>query len=133
MRVTRFNRGKDLIFVDGRIWGPSGRIERLRLVLDTGAALTVVVPEILDQLGYSPRDAERITTMRSAVGEEAGYLTRVTRLSCLGFTVSDYRIHAHDLPDGWNIHGLLGLDFLNHFNYEIRSGEGRLLVERLAG
>lgn len=28
--------------------------------------------------------------------------------------------------------GLLGLNFLHHFNYEVRSGEGRILVERIA-
>jgi hypothetical protein len=41
-------------------------------------------------------------------------------------------VHAHDLPEGFGIHGLLGLGFLRHFNYEIRSREGRIRVERAA-
>jgi hypothetical protein len=50
---------------------------RLRLILDTGAAETIVVPEVLDELGYSPRDGEEIRVMRSAVGREEAYLIRV--------------------------------------------------------
>jgi predicted aspartyl protease len=115
------------------IWGPRGETQRqLRLVLDTGAAETIVVPEVLDEVGYSPRDGEQITVMRSAVGREQGYLIRVARFSCLGHREDDYRVHVQDLPEGWGIEGLIGLTFLRRFNYEIRSEEGRILVHRIA-
>ncbi|HWO23155.1 MAG TPA: retropepsin-like aspartic protease [Kofleriaceae bacterium] len=119
--------------VEGRIWGPRGDVKRrIRLVLDTGAAETIVVPEILDELGYNPRQGEAITVMRSAVGREEGYLIRVARFGCLGHQENDFRVHAQDLPEGWGIEGLIGLSFLRHFNYEIRSIEGRILIERAA-
>ena len=70
--------------------------------------------------------------MRSAVGREEGYLIDVQRFACLGFEVTDFQVHAHDLPEGWNIHGLVGLTFLRQFNCEIRFAEGKLLVERAA-
>jgi hypothetical protein len=35
------------------------------------------------------------------------------------------------LPEGWGIHGLIGLCFLRQLNYEIRSREGRILAERI--
>lgn len=131
MKVTRFDPTRDLIIVEGRVWGPQQRQRRpLRLVLDTGAAETIIVPEVLDELGYSPRDGEAITVLRSAVGHEQGYMIRVTRFECLGHQSSNFLVHAHDLPEGWNIEGLIGLRFLRQFNYEIRSPEGRILVER---
>ena len=68
--------------------------------------------------------------MRSAVGREEGYLIRVGSFVCLGHEMTDYQVHAHDLPEGWGIEGLLGLTFLRQLNYEIRSLEGRILVER---
>lgn len=133
MKVTRFATNSDLIIVDCRIWGPEARQRRpVRLVVDTGAATTVISTEILDELGYSARDAEAISVMRSAVGREHGYLIRITRLEALGHRVQDFRVHAHDLPDGWGIEGLIGINFLAQFNYEVRSVEGRLLVERAA-
>jgi len=69
--------------------------------------------------------------MRSAVGREEGYMIRVSRFVCLGYHEVDFRIHAHDLPEGWGIHGLVGLSFLRQLNYEIRSREGRILAERV--
>ncbi|HEX2689996.1 MAG TPA: retropepsin-like aspartic protease [Kofleriaceae bacterium] len=134
MRVTRFNRKRDLIIIRGFVWGPLHRQRRpLRLVLDTGAAETIIVPDVLDELGYNPREGEAISVMRSAVGREEGYLIRIARFDCLGHQSRDFRVHAHDLPDGWNIQGLIGLSFLRELNYEIRSLEGRILVERAAG
>jgi len=132
VRITRFDPTSDLIIVPGQIWGPRGEGPRLDLVLDTGAAETVVIPEVLDALGYSAREGDAITVMRSAVGCEQGYLIRIARFACLGFQLSDFQVHAHDLPEGWGIHGLIGLSFLRQFNYEIRSIEGRLLVDRAA-
>ena len=36
-------------------------------------------------------------------------------------------------PEGFEIQGLLGLNFLRRFNYEVRSEEGRILAERIPG
>lgn len=133
MKVTRFDRARDLIVVHGRVWGPHGHTAVLKLVLDTGAAETIILPSVLDELGYSPRDGEARTVIRSAVGREEGYLIRVAGFACLGHREPHFRIHAHDLPDGWAIDGLIGLNFLRLMNYEVRSLEGRLRVERAAG
>ena len=55
MKVTRFDPAGELIIVGARIWGPHGRPAPLRLVVDTGAAETMIVPEVLDELGFSAR------------------------------------------------------------------------------
>jgi predicted aspartyl protease len=133
VKVTSFDSDRDLIIVPGRVWGLARDPIELRLVLDTGAAETIIVPEVIDDLGYNPREhAEQIAVMRSAVGREEGYMIRVARFACLGFQESDFRVHAQDLPEGWGIHGLVGLSFLRQLNYAVRSIEGRILVERAA-
>lgn len=58
-------------------------------------------------------------------------MLRVQRFESLGFGFNDFLIHVHDLPFGIGIDGLLGLSFLKRFNYEVRSIEGRILVERV--
>jgi predicted aspartyl protease len=123
--VTRFDPDADLIIVSG----PRGESPRLNMVVDTGSAETVVVPGVLDELGYSPRTADRVTVMRSAVGREEGYLTHIQRFACLGFELDDFQIHAHDLPDEWAIHGLVGLTFLRRFRCEIQFRQGRILLD----
>jgi hypothetical protein len=130
VKTTRFDPDAGLIIVPGRIWGPRGESPRLNMVLDTGSAETVIIPDVLDEIGYSARSADRITVMRSAVGREEGYLIHVERFACLGFQFPDFQIHAHDLPEGWGIHGLVGLTFLRHFNCELRMPEGRIVVDR---
>lgn len=132
MKVTRFARKRDLIVVRARVWSPRSRTP-LRLAIDTGSSDTVVPPEIIDDLGYSPRDGEHVMTVRAALGREQGWTLRVKRFSALGFVVPDYRIHVFDLATGDDIDGLIGLSFLNELNYEVRSREGRLRVERAAG
>ena len=131
MKATRFDPASDLIIVTARIWGPHGD-KPLSLAVDTAATHTHIVPDILDDLGYSPRDGEQMTTVRSAIGSEPGYMMRATRFAALGFTMKDFRIHVHDLPEGIGIDGLLGLSFLKQFNYEIRSTGGRILTTRIA-
>ena len=104
MKVTRYDPASDLIIVTARLWGPYGD-KPSSLALDTAATQTHFVPEILDDLGYSPRDGEQITNVRSAIGSEPGYMMRVTRFAALGFTMKDFGIHVHDLPEGIGIDG----------------------------
>ena len=48
----------------------------------------------------------------------------------LGLVANDFPVHVFDL--GREISGLVGLNFLSLLNYEIRSAEQRILVERVA-
>jgi len=133
VKVTRFDPTGDLIIVIGYLWGPGGREKRpLSLAIDTGSAETVITPDVVDELGYSPRDGEAITTVRAAIGKEHGYTLRAARFVAFGFAVPDFRVHVFDLASGWGIDGLIGLSYLRQFNYEIRSEEGRILVQRTA-
>jgi hypothetical protein len=134
MKVTRFDPRHDLIVVPARVWSPAGQPIPLHLAVDTGAEQTIISPDFLDELGYSAREhGEQLAVTRSVVGREEGYMLRVTRFECLGFQEQNFRVYAQDLPSGWGIVGLVGLSFLRHLNYEVRSLEGRIRVERAVG
>lgn len=131
MTVTTFDPEGDLIIVHARLWGAHGQERELRLVVDTGAEPTIIAPDLLDELGYSARQhGEEVASTRSIAGREQGYMLRVKQLECLGMVEQEFRVYAQDLPSGWDIDGLLGLSFLRHLNYEVRSLEGRILAER---
>jgi clan AA aspartic protease (TIGR02281 family) len=129
-RETPFVTYGELIFVRGRIAGPLGTATA-RLVLDTGAAYTTITPEIADHIGYSARDKTRSTRVRTAVGSEQGYALPVAKLSVLGIVAPSLLVHVFDLGHS-DIDGLVGLNFLNLLNYEIRLAERRILVEPVA-
>jgi predicted aspartyl protease len=130
VKTSRFDPARPLIYVVGRVWGPLGS-ERLSLVLDTGASMTLLAPEVLDDLGYSPRDGVARTHITSATSQEPGYTIRVSRFTALGFRCTNFLVHAFDLTDRGDIDGLIGLDYLRQFNYEIRSTDGQIHVERV--
>jgi predicted aspartyl protease len=127
---TIFDAGK-LIVVQATIVGPRGTTIA-RMLLDTGATMTTVSPDLLDLVGYNPRDGVRRTRVQSAVGEEHGYKLPLAAFTALGFTLNDHLANVFDLGHEDIADGLIGMNFLNQFNYEIRSAEGRILVEKIA-
>jgi clan AA aspartic protease (TIGR02281 family) len=126
---SSFEAEGDLIIIDATVAGPKGRA-RARLVLDTGSTLTTLVPEIAEAIGYTSADRIARSVVRSAVAEEHGYIVCLSSLTVLGFTVAGVNANVADL--GHDIDGLLGMSFLNGFNFEIRPVERRILIERIA-
>jgi predicted aspartyl protease len=124
--ITELERDdQGIIIVWARLEGPNGSRD-LQLALDTGAAMTLVVPEVLDRLGYGARDGDKITSISAAsAAPEQGYRLRVRHFQALGFGFHHFRIHAHELPD-YGVDGLLGMDFLEKFDFEVRMSEQRI-------
>jgi Aspartyl protease len=52
----------------------------VKLIVDTGAAMTLILPEVLDELGYGARDGESLSRISTANEDpELGYKLRVRR------------------------------------------------------
>jgi len=127
---TRFDPQAELIMVDATLRGPRD-IKIVRMAIDTASAATVIVPEVLDDIGYSVRDGTGRTSVTTAVGKEHGFLLKVAEFEALGFMLPEFTVNVFDLANGFGLDGLIGLSFLNQFNYEVRSAEGRILVEKI--
>ncbi|HEX2686754.1 MAG TPA: retropepsin-like aspartic protease [Kofleriaceae bacterium] len=120
----------DLIIIDALVTGPRSTTTG-RFVLATGSAVRTMTHELASLIGYSARDGFKITRVHTAIGEEAGYVVRVAELTALHFTRSRFAVNVFDLGHD-DIDGLLGMNFLSAFNYEVRSAERRRLVEKIA-
>lgn len=127
---TPFVTYGDLIIVEALVTGPRGRLPG-RFVLDTGAVLTPMIPELADLIGYSPRDGVKRARVHTAVGEEEGYVLRVAEFAVLGVAMTRFPINVFDLGHD-DIDGLLGMNFLSELNFEIRPTEQRILIEKIA-
>lgn len=92
--------------------------------------MTTIKPELADEIGYCARDGQHRTRVRTAIGDEVGYTLRISSLIALGLVESNLNVHVFDLGDA-DIDGLIGLNFLSAFNYEIRSAEQRILIEKI--
>ena len=124
---TSFVRERELILVDAEVAGPAGTVDA-RLVLDTGAAVTTLVPDMIEKIGYTERNGYKKAKVHTAVGEEKGYWLRVAKFTALGVTTPDFALAVFPLGHQ-NIDGLVGMNFLRHFNFEIRPAERRVITE----
>jgi len=106
-----FNASHGPITVEASISGPLGQAD-LRLILDTGATISLIRSTILIAVGYDP-DASP-DRMMVAMGNGLAPLPRIilNRLSALGRHRLAVPVLAHSLPPATGIDGLLGLDFL---------------------
>jgi predicted aspartyl protease len=128
MIVFPFERSGDLMTVVGRAWGPRGDRELL-LVLDTGAAATTIEPALLEELGYSSRDALMRTRVPTPAGTQHGYLVQVLQFQALGFDLPSFVVQSLALGDEYGVDGLLGMNFLERFNFMVRPVEKEIHLE----
>jgi hypothetical protein len=99
------------ITVDGSLSGPLGHVD-LRLILDTGATISLILSNILITAGYDPdASPDRVAVV---MGGGIQLIPRVVlnRFSALGQHRLGLPVLAHTLPPAAGIDGLLGLDFL---------------------
>ncbi len=92
------------------------------LMLDTGASITVVNPLALWRLGISTWFAPR-AEIRGATGTTSVDVVRVQSIEVGEAKAGPLVIVAHDI-DAKDVDGLLGRDFLDHFNVNIDTAGG---------
>ena len=94
----------------------------VNLMLDTGASITVVNPLALWRLGISTWFAPR-GEIRGATGTTSVDMVRVQSIEVGEARSGPLMIVAHDIESN-DVDGLLGRDFLDHFNVNIDTAAG---------
>ena len=122
-----FVRNRELILVEAEVVGPT-RTWGARLVLDTGAAATTLTPQVVEKIGYSRRDGYKKAKVHTAIGEEHGYWLRVAEFSVMAVATPNFALTVFPLGHK-DIDGLVGMNFLRHFNFEIRPEERLIHLE----
>ena len=98
----------------------------MRLLIDTGASLTILTPDVLEQRGVSYQDTGRIGVFNTANGPVRAPIYKLDFLSVGDWQVNQLQIGVLDLSSGSNIDGLLGMNFLRHFQFFIDQNEAIL-------
>jgi predicted aspartyl protease len=111
--------------------GPKGKAYP-RLLLDTGSAYTIISQEILESIGCSPAAAKKKQRIITGSGHEIVPVVRLSRFHCLGKAIENFEVLAHTLPFGTYVDGLLGMDFMNRFEVEIKIGTGEIFLKNMA-
>ena len=98
------------------------------VALDTGATTTIIPTEIALALGYdltNPKEQRELLTASGTVSTE---LITVRELTAIGETVENVDVLCHNLPGNSGIKGLLGLNFLEHFDVNISFSTGTIEI-----
>ena len=128
MIVFPFERSGDLMTVTAKVWG-AHEARELLLVIDTGAAATSIEPAILEGLGYSSHDVIMRTRVPTPAGVQHGQFFRVSRFHALGAELSSFVVHALALDDEYGVDGLLGMNFLENYNFTVRPRDRQIHLE----
>ncbi len=95
-----------------------------QLMLDTGAARTVINPAVLAALGVSYEKSQR-GTLKGVTGEAEVVAVRVESVEISGARHGPLMVVSHDTGFGpGRGDGLLGRDFLDHFTVTIDNAAG---------
>jgi clan AA aspartic protease (TIGR02281 family) len=99
---------------------------RLRLLIDTGASMTIVTPAALQQQGVAYRDTGRTRVFNTANGPVRASIYVIDTLSVGDWYIRDLEIGVLELGGQADMDGLLGMNFLSHFRFFIDQNESLL-------
>ena len=98
-----------------------------KLILDTGASHTVLSSSIALDLGLWAQSSATSMTMHTAGGKVQADVLTVASISAGGAEVRNSLAAIYDLPESPpTIEGLLGQDFLRHFEVTVNAEKGEL-------
>ncbi len=98
----------------------------LRLLIDTGASLTILSPEVFEQRGIRYQNTGRTGIFSTANGQVRAPIYRLESLTVGDWQVRQIEIGVLDFSDRSAIDGLLGMNFLNQFQFFIDQNEALL-------
>jgi predicted aspartyl protease len=120
---VRFTPGRPII-VTARINGAGSA----RLVLDTGAARTLINPSVLSALGVDLARVARVL-LRGVTGEAEVDAVKLESIEVGGAKYGPLLVISHDTRSTVALgDGLLGRDYLDHFNLTIDNALGVLTL-----
>ncbi len=103
---------------------------RANLLFDTGASYTVITPRVAEEIGFTLSELTT-TTLYTASGAEKVYELILPSVSMDGEKVENVEARCMKLPAELKIDGLLGLNFLRHFNVAIHFADGVVELEKI--
>lgn len=103
----------------------------VRLLIDTGASLTILTPQALKAWGTAAHDTGRTGTFNTANGRINAPVYRLDSLAVGDWQVSELEVGVLDLGGG-AIDGLLGMNFLQHFRFFIDQNQALLRLSLAA-
>ncbi|MDT8283711.1 MAG: retropepsin-like aspartic protease, partial [Gammaproteobacteria bacterium] len=102
------------------------RNRNIRLLIDTGASMTMLTPDVFEQAGIQYKNTGRTGVFNTANGLVRAPIYILDFLSVGDWQVNQLEVGVLALQEGSNIDGLLGMNFLRHFQFFIDQNKALL-------
>lgn len=102
----------DLPFLSVTVAYQGAEIEIPDVLVDTGSATTILAADQVSRIGIVPEPADVLYTIRGVGGIETVFTRRVEHLRIRQRGVSGFEIEVGGMDYGFEIQGILGMDFL---------------------
>jgi clan AA aspartic protease (TIGR02281 family) len=122
--VPLVRRGNHFL-VDARL----NNTHDVRLLIDTGASVTILSPAALDRSGIRYTDTGRTSVFNTANGQVRAPIYRLDVLVLGDWQVSRLEFGVLELAGSSAFDGLLGMNFLEHFQFFIDQNEALLRLQ----
>ena len=87
-------------------------VEITNVLIDTGSASSIFSADIVEKIQIVPSPQDILQVIRGIGGTEVVFKRRVDFLKLDEFRLSDFEIEVGGMDYGFEIHGILGMDFL---------------------
>ena len=94
------------------IRGPLGRKGRGRLVVDSGSSMTILDTGFAASIDLTADRASGRSRIRGPTGPDLGYRIVAPAVGVLGRILPSIEVRVHDLAEGLEIDGVIGMDIL---------------------
>ncbi len=127
MGYVSFNPADELIVLRLTVSGiNAGSFRNVVVALDAGASNTSIPSKIASDLGYDLSNPKQVVLLTTGSNIVPTKIITARKLTAIGETVENVDVLCHDLPFGATIDGVLGLNFLSHFDLNISFSTGTI-------
>ena len=104
---------------------------QVRLLIDTGASMTILTPDFLERNNLSYLDTNKRRLFNTANGQVSAPIYKIESLSLGEWQVNQIEIGVMPLDNETTFNGLLGMNFLKHFQFFIDQNDANLRLQAL--
>lgn len=105
--------------------------QQVRLLIDTGASMTILTPDFLKRSNLSYLDTGKKMLFNTANGQVNVPMYKIESLSLGEWQVNQMEIGVIPLDNETAFNGLLGMNFLKHFQFYIDQNDAYLRIQEL--
>lgn len=102
----------NLPFVGITVVHQRGKIKIPNILVDTGSGGTILSADALSKIGIVPQPEDTLHTIFGVGGSEVVFTRTVDELKVGTFSVKQFEIEIGGMDYGFDIQGILGMDFL---------------------